>query len=101
MTKDAVVGIFEKPDALLKAARGLRDERPDWNVDAHSPHPVHGIEKALGLKESPLGYLVLLAALSGVFIALLLQAISQTKFWFKFDSEANFKPQAYYSISRI
>ena len=55
-----VLGEFDSPTALYRAAERVRDagfER--W--DTHTPFPVHGLERAMGLKRSlvPVGVLVL------------------------------------------
>ena len=57
---------FENPEQLLKAAKKLR-EAGYKNFDCHSPFPIHGMDAAMGLKRSPLGYIVFTVA----FIALL------------------------------
>lgn len=51
---------FDSPAALLRAAERVRDAGfTSW--DTHSPFPVHGLERAMGLKRSmvPIGVLVL------------------------------------------
>jgi len=67
-----VVGEFDSPEALLSAAKAIRHEGYT-NVDAMSPFPIHGLEDAVGLKPSPLGYIVLCIGLFGMLNALLLQ----------------------------
>jgi hypothetical protein len=66
------VAEFSSPDALIASARSLR-EKGYRKMDAYSPCPVHGIDEALGLRRSPLGYLVLGGGLAGLAAALLLQ----------------------------
>lgn len=67
-----VVGEFDSPEALLHAAKAIRREGYT-NVDAMSPFPIHGLEDAVGLKPSKLGYIVLCIGLLGMLNALLLQ----------------------------
>ena len=67
-----VIAEFESPSALLKAAAMLRDAGYK-KFDCHSPFPVHGMDEAMGLKRSPLGWLVGLSALIGTSGALALQ----------------------------
>jgi hypothetical protein len=68
----AMLAEFESPAALLKAAAKLRDAG-HRKFDCHSPFPIHGLDKAMGLKRSPLGWMVGLAALAGTSGALALQ----------------------------
>lgn len=63
---------FENPAALLRAARRLH-EAGYKKYDCHSPFPIHGLNKAMGLSRSKLGYLVGLFALVGFSGAVLLQ----------------------------
>lgn len=65
----AVLGLFESTDALLDAIRKLRPVYGE-KLEAYTPYPVHGIEKALGIPKSPLGKIVLALGLSGLTIAL-------------------------------
>jgi hypothetical protein len=63
---------FESATALYGACEGVRDAGYQrW--DAHSPFPVHGLERAMGLKPSPVPWIVLGAALAGAGLAFLLQ----------------------------
>jgi len=65
------VAEFASPESLLAAIRGAR-ERGYSRLDAFTPFPVHGIDEALGASRSPLGWIVLAAALVGVAAALLM-----------------------------
>lgn len=67
-----VVGEFDSPEALLHAARGIHQEGYT-KVDAMSPFHIHGLEEAVGLKRSPLGYIVMGFGLFGLANALFLQ----------------------------
>lgn len=73
----AILAEFENPTALFKAAEKLRDAGYKC-FDCHSPFPIHGMDKAMGLKRSSLGWLVGLAALVGTTGALALQWWSST-----------------------
>jgi hypothetical protein len=67
-----VLAQFETTAALLHACERLRDEGYSrW--DAHTPFPVHGLSRAMGLRPSRLPFLVLVMALSGGAGAMLLQ----------------------------
>ncbi len=63
---------FPNPAALIKAAEELRDAGYK-NFDCHSPFPIHGMDEAMGLKRSPIGWIAGLLAILGCSGALLLQ----------------------------
>ena len=63
---------FETPAALVEAVRAMRAKGYD-KMDAFTPFPVHGLDEALGLGRSRLGYLVFGMGLVGMVSALLLQ----------------------------
>jgi hypothetical protein len=70
-----VVGVlaeFASPGDLYHACEKVRDAGfKHW--DAHSPFPVHGIEKAMGLPRSKLPWVVFLFAMAGAGGGFLLQ----------------------------
>jgi mono/diheme cytochrome c family protein len=70
-----VVGVlaeFESSEQLLAAARTVRDAGfKKW--DAHTPYPVHGLDKAMGLKPTILPWLVFGAGMAGLVGAIGLQ----------------------------
>ena len=62
---------FETPDAAVHAAEKVRDAGYEkWDV--HTPWPVHGMDKAMGMGDSRLGWIVLLAGLTGLACAVLM-----------------------------
>ena len=62
---------FATPRELYHACEKVRDAGyTKW--DAHSPFPVHGLDRAMGLKSSVLPWLVLGLALSGGSLIMLL-----------------------------
>lgn len=67
-----VAAEFDSPEELLEAVRTLR-ERGYRRLDALTPFPVHGLNEALGLRRSPLGWAALAAGLMGASAAFLLQ----------------------------
>lgn len=70
MTKAwAVIGLFDSPDALLKAAAKLRGSALG-RVQAYTPYPVHHLDEALGLRKSPLGGMVFVMGVLGALTAL-------------------------------
>lgn len=67
-----VLGQFDTPDALKRAAAELRDAGfRKWDV--HSPYPIHGLDRAMGMRPTRLPWLVLAAGLTGIVLALALQ----------------------------
>ncbi len=68
----AILAEFESPAALLSAAEKLRDAGYA-RFDCHSPFPVHGMDDAMGLKQSPVGFIVGVMAVIGASIGLGLQ----------------------------
>ena len=63
-----VLAEFANPADLYRACERVRDEGfTRW--DAHTPFPVHGLEKAMGLRRSPLPWIVLVMGLTGAALA--------------------------------
>jgi hypothetical protein len=63
-----VLAKFATSDALLEGTRKLR-EAGHTDLDTHTPSPVHGLEKALGLGRPLIPTIVLGGAIAGAFIA--------------------------------
>jgi hypothetical protein len=62
---------FETPSQVLRAAEKVRDAGyTRWDV--HTPFPVHGMDRAMGLPDSRLGWIVLVCGLTGCTMAFLL-----------------------------
>ncbi len=63
---------FEGPGDLMEAAKKVRDAGfKEWDV--HSPFPVHGMDRAMGLSSTKLPWLVLAGGITGLSGAILLQ----------------------------
>ena len=77
---DALAGLFENPDAVLKTAKQAREQgfKP---VDIYGPYPLHGMEEALGLKRSWIPYPVLVMGLLGMALAFLFMAWTSAIDW--------------------
>ena len=56
---------FGNPSRLLGAAQKLHDAGYK-KFDCHSPFPIHGMDQAMGLKRSPLGYIVFVVSMLGL-----------------------------------
>jgi hypothetical protein len=63
---------FSDPGSLLHAAKSVR-EAGYRHYDTHSPFPIHGMDRAMGLGQSALGYFVFGGALAGLALGLWLQ----------------------------
>ncbi|HAR65334.1 MAG TPA: DUF3341 domain-containing protein [Lentisphaeria bacterium] len=68
----AVLAEFANPAVLLHAAEKVRDAGYD-KYDCHSPFPVHGLDAAMGLKKSILGWVAAAGGIAGGSIAFALQ----------------------------
>ncbi len=63
---------YDSSDALLKAAEKVRDAGyKRW--DCFSPFPVHGLDRAMGIRATILPWMVLAAGLVGAAVAVILQ----------------------------
>ena len=69
---DLVLAEFDGVSELLAAAEKIRDAGYK-KFDCHSPFPIHGMDEAMELKRSPLGWIVGFAALFGAGLGFLLQ----------------------------
>jgi mono/diheme cytochrome c family protein len=66
-----VAALFSKPDDIIKAASKVaEDGYSKWDVN--TPYPLHGMDNAMKLKPSKLGFITLFFGLSGTAIALIL-----------------------------
>jgi ActD protein len=60
-----VLAEFDSAHDVLHAAEKVRDAGyARW--DAHTPFPVHGMDRAMGLKDSKVGWIVIVFALTGL-----------------------------------
>jgi ActD protein len=63
---------FANPGALYHAAEGVRDAGYK-HFDTHSPFPIHGMDDAMGLGNSTVGWIALLGGLAGLALGTWLQ----------------------------
>ncbi len=67
-----VIAEYDNAAALYHAAEKIRDAGyTRWDV--HSPFPIHGMDEAMGLGRSPIGYIVFCGGTAGLLTALGLQ----------------------------
>ncbi len=72
--------VFDDPDHTLEAVRRLRGA--GFCVqDVRSPFPIHGMDEALGLSETRLGFATLAGGLTGLAIAFVLQIYTHVFDW--------------------
>lgn len=69
--KWGIVAEFDSPAAIYTAAEKAT-AHGYTRVDAHTPFPVHGLDKALRQGPSPLGWIVLCCGLTGICLAQLM-----------------------------
>ncbi|NQV15522.1 DUF3341 domain-containing protein [bacterium] len=67
-----VLARFANPAELIEAAKKVR-EAGYKKFDCHSPFPIHGMDDAMGLKRSPLGFIVGGMTLTGALVGMTLQ----------------------------
>jgi len=63
---------FANPAELIEAAKQVRDAGYK-KFDCHSPFPIHGMDDAMGLKRSPLGFIVGAMTVTGATVGMSLQ----------------------------
>lgn len=67
-----VLAEFSSPSAVYHAAESLRDAGYK-SFEVYSPYPIHGMDDAMGLKPSKLGWIVLCGGTCGLLAGLGLQ----------------------------
>jgi hypothetical protein len=65
----SVLGIFDSPQLLMTAIPAVKG-KVEARLEAYTPYPIHGMDKALGLKKSPVGGMVLIMGVIGAISAL-------------------------------
>lgn len=66
-----IIAEFETPAAIMHAAEKIRDSGfRKWDV--FSPYPVHGMDKAMGLKNSRVGWFSFLGGVTGYTVGMLM-----------------------------
>ena len=71
-TPVGIIGEFTDVNALMSAAEQIRDAGyRKWDI--HTPYPVHGLDKAMGVKRSILTYISFAGLVGGLSTALGLQ----------------------------
>jgi len=100
VTRTLHIGWFADEHDLLEAVAACRSQGIRV-VDVHSPHPVHGIDAALGIPHSRLGWVTFAAGATGGTLALLFEYWASASDWplnvggKPFDSFPAFVPVAF------
>ena len=68
----AVLGLFDSADALMEAVPKVRALNLG-RLEAYTPYPVHGLDRALDQRRSPLAGMVMVMGILGALTALLFQ----------------------------
>ncbi len=90
---------FDGPGALLAAAKRVHEAGYE-HFDCHSPFPIHGMDDAMGLRRSALGWVVGFMATVGVLSAIGLQWWTSTvDYRFLISGKPYFSFQAYVPIT--
>lgn len=93
-----LVGLYDDVDALVRAAATVRDSG-HRNWDCHTPYPVHGLDRAMGLGESPIARVTLTAGLVGLAVAIALTGgLSVWQYPIRIGGKALFSWQAFVPI---
>ncbi len=70
--------VFSSPDGIIKAAAEVSGKGYS-EFDVNTPYPVHGMDNAMRMKPSKLGYITLIFGLSGAVFALLFMFWAMTR----------------------
>lgn len=90
----AVVAEFPSAATLYQAAEQVRDKGYRF-WDVYSPFPIHGMNKAMGLGKSPLGYLIFWGGFTGFLTAVLLEYIPSS---FLYPLIVHGKPVGFFTV---
>lgn len=80
MSKVNIIGIFDDEATLFKGIKQLQSKNIPI-VDVFSPYPVHGLDKALGLKETRIAICAFIYAMIGVCLALTMMGYMMIVDW--------------------
>jgi len=72
MSKSTLIGIFETERGIVEGASEARLSGVEI-IDAYTPYAVHGLDTAMGLKQSRLGMVCFAAGVTGLLSAMALQ----------------------------
>src|ERR1700748_3915725 len=90
----AVVAEFSSAATLYEAAEKVRDKGYRF-WDVHSPFPIHGMNKAMGLGKSYLGYIIFCGGFTGFATAFCLEFIPSS---FLYPLIVHGKPVTFFTV---
>ena len=67
----AIMGEFETPAAILQAAEKVQEEG-FRNWDVFTPFPIHGMDRAMGIKNSKVGWFSFIGGVTGYMTGMLM-----------------------------
>lgn len=80
MPKHFLVATFRFPEDVVKAVRKARNE--DFRIyDVYSPYPIHGLDRAMGIRRTRIPLIALLGGLFGLVFAVSLQFYTTVLDW--------------------
>ena len=93
-----MIGLFDDVNDLIHAAKVVRDSGcKQW--DCHTPYPVHGLDGAMGIRESIMPYITLTAGAIGFITAVILTGgISVLQYPIRIGGKELFSWQAFVPI---
>jgi mono/diheme cytochrome c family protein len=94
----SVAGLFESPDAIIAAAEKVNAKGYKF-YDINTPYPVHGMDKAMKLKPSMMGYFALAFGLTGTTFALILLAFTAFDYPLNIGGKPSFALPAFIPIT--
>jgi mono/diheme cytochrome c family protein len=65
----AILGVFDSPQVLMKAIPEVK-AGTSAHLEAYTPYPIDGLDKALGFRKSPVGGMVFIMGLIGAVAAM-------------------------------
>ena len=71
MSKNTIYGIFDCEEVLLSSVKEIRENNIEI-TEVYSPFPVHGLDKALGLKETRMAITAFIYGCIGISLASLM-----------------------------
>ena len=71
MSKNTIYGIFGCEEVLLSSVKEIRENKIEI-IEVYSPFPVHGLDKALGLKETRMAITAFIYGCIGISLASLM-----------------------------
>ena len=71
MSKNTIYGIFDCEEVLLSSVKEIRENKIKI-IEVYSPFPVHGLDKALGLKETRMAITAFIYGCIGISLASLM-----------------------------